>query len=122
MLSKFLISIDILDESMAKAIPPKVRESNYITVQPSRAGGQNNEAMQPVAINNPHYYKIGIPRLYFNDGFLKNRRRKISKTRSGKEYPKTVVEAESSFCSSDSHLVIHFCFRTLLVMSISRYM
>ncbi|GMN48469.1 hypothetical protein TIFTF001_017645 [Ficus carica] len=51
-LRKFPISIDVLDESVAEAIPPKVGESNHIDVQPSRDGGQSDEALQPVAINN----------------------------------------------------------------------
>ncbi|GMN21570.1 hypothetical protein TIFTF001_051138 [Ficus carica] len=51
-LSKFPISIDVLDESVAEAIPPEVGESNHIDVQPSRNGGQSNEAMQPEAVNN----------------------------------------------------------------------
>ncbi|GMN49505.1 hypothetical protein TIFTF001_018679 [Ficus carica] len=51
-LSKFPISIDVLDESVVGAIPPRVGESNHILVQPSRDGGQSDEAVQPVAINN----------------------------------------------------------------------
>ncbi|GMN48335.1 hypothetical protein TIFTF001_017511 [Ficus carica] len=51
-LSKFPISIDVLDESVAEAIPPEVGESNHIDMQPSRDGGQSDEAMQPVAVNN----------------------------------------------------------------------
>ncbi|GMN31629.1 hypothetical protein TIFTF001_041617 [Ficus carica] len=47
-LSKFPISIDVLDEFAAEAIPPEVGESNHIDVQPSREGGQSDEAMQPV--------------------------------------------------------------------------
>ena len=43
-----------------------------------------------------HYYKYGIPRRYFDDRFLKNRRVKIKKTRSGKNFPKTVVEGLAS--------------------------
>ena len=51
-LSKFPISIDVLDELVAEAIPPKVEESNHMPVQPSRVGGQSDKAMQPVAVNN----------------------------------------------------------------------
>ncbi|GMN60168.1 hypothetical protein TIFTF001_029255 [Ficus carica] len=51
-LSKFSTSFDILDESVAEAIPPEIGESNHIPVQPSRDGGQSNEAVQPVAVNN----------------------------------------------------------------------
>ncbi|GMN48587.1 hypothetical protein TIFTF001_017757 [Ficus carica] len=52
-LSKFPVSIDVLDESMAEAIPLEVGESNHIPVQPSRVGGQSDEAVQPVVVNNP---------------------------------------------------------------------
>ncbi|GMN20624.1 hypothetical protein TIFTF001_051052 [Ficus carica] len=45
-LSKFLIDIDVLDESVAEAIPPEVGESNHIHVQPSRDGGQSDEAVR----------------------------------------------------------------------------
>ncbi|GMN62468.1 hypothetical protein TIFTF001_031540 [Ficus carica] len=51
-LSKFLISIDVLDESVAEAIPPEVGKNNHIPVQPSKDGGQSDEAMQPVVVNN----------------------------------------------------------------------
>ncbi|GMN72306.1 hypothetical protein TIFTF001_052830 [Ficus carica] len=51
-LSKFPISIDVLDESAAEKMPPEVRESNHIDVQPSREGGQSDEAMQPVNDSN----------------------------------------------------------------------
>ncbi|GMN66090.1 hypothetical protein TIFTF001_035158 [Ficus carica] len=51
-LSKFPISIDVLDVSMAEAIPPKVGESSHILVQPSRVGGQSDEAVQLLAVNN----------------------------------------------------------------------
>ena len=44
-LSKFPISINVFDESVVEAIPPKVGESNHIPVQPSRVGGQSNKAM-----------------------------------------------------------------------------
>ncbi|GMN69851.1 hypothetical protein TIFTF001_038896 [Ficus carica] len=50
-LSKFPISIDILDESAAEAMPPEVGKSNHIDVQPSREGGQSDEAMQLVNDN-----------------------------------------------------------------------
>ncbi|GMN47253.1 hypothetical protein TIFTF001_016425 [Ficus carica] len=40
-LSKFPISIDVLDESVAEAIPPEVGESNHIDMQPSRDCGQS---------------------------------------------------------------------------------
>ncbi|GMN55016.1 hypothetical protein TIFTF001_024134 [Ficus carica] len=52
MLSKFPISIDVLDKSVAKAIPPEVGECNHIYVQLSRVGGQSDEAVQPIAVNN----------------------------------------------------------------------
>ncbi|GMN59357.1 hypothetical protein TIFTF001_028458 [Ficus carica] len=39
--NKFPISINVLDESVAEAIPPEVGESNHIHVQPSRDGGQS---------------------------------------------------------------------------------
>ncbi|GMN73597.1 hypothetical protein TIFTF001_053050, partial [Ficus carica] len=51
-LSKFPISIDVLDESAAEEMPPEVGESNHIDVQPSREGGQSDEAMQPVNDSN----------------------------------------------------------------------
>ncbi|GMN47893.1 hypothetical protein TIFTF001_017068 [Ficus carica] len=51
-LNKFSITIDVLDESAAKAMPPEVGESNYIDVQPSREGGQSDEAMQIVNDSN----------------------------------------------------------------------
>ncbi|GMN45107.1 hypothetical protein TIFTF001_014281 [Ficus carica] len=47
-LSKFSITIDVLDESAAEAMPPEVGESNHIDVQHSREGGQSDEAMQHV--------------------------------------------------------------------------
>ncbi|GMN56163.1 hypothetical protein TIFTF001_025279 [Ficus carica] len=46
------IHIDVLDESMAEAIPPEIEESNHIPMQPSRDGGQSDEAVQPIAVNN----------------------------------------------------------------------
>ncbi|GMN27513.1 hypothetical protein TIFTF001_051598 [Ficus carica] len=51
-LSKFSISIDVLDESAAEAMPPEVGESNHIDVQPSKEGGQSDEAMQPINDSN----------------------------------------------------------------------
>ncbi|GMN46264.1 hypothetical protein TIFTF001_015451 [Ficus carica] len=47
-LIKFPITIDVLDESAAEAIPPELGESNYIDVQLSREGVQNDEVMQHV--------------------------------------------------------------------------
>ncbi|GMN20062.1 hypothetical protein TIFTF001_042993 [Ficus carica] len=64
-LSKFLITIDVLDESAAKARPPKVGESNHIDVQRSREGVQSDEAMQHVDDSNliilPHPPHIPSP-------------------------------------------------------------
>ncbi|GMN66674.1 hypothetical protein TIFTF001_035730 [Ficus carica] len=51
-LSKFPISIDVLDEFAAEAMPPEEGESNHIDVQHSRDGGQSDEAMQPVNDSN----------------------------------------------------------------------
>ncbi|GMN59378.1 hypothetical protein TIFTF001_028484 [Ficus carica] len=68
-LSKFLITIDVLDESAAEARPPEVGESNHIDVQRSMEGGQSDEAMQHVDDSNqiilpppPHipYPTIGL--------------------------------------------------------------
>ena len=47
-LSKFPITIDVLDESAAEAMPPEVGESNHIDIQLSREGVQSDEAMQHV--------------------------------------------------------------------------
>ncbi|GMN67835.1 hypothetical protein TIFTF001_036909 [Ficus carica] len=62
-LSKFPISIDVLDESVAEAIPPEVGESNHIDVQPSRDGGQSNEVMRPVAVNNLIIPSLSLPHI-----------------------------------------------------------
>ncbi|GMN59607.1 hypothetical protein TIFTF001_028698 [Ficus carica] len=67
-LSKFSISIDVLDEYAAEAMPPEVGESNHIDVQPSREGGQSDKAIQPVNDNNliilpPHPLHIASPTL-----------------------------------------------------------
>ncbi|GMN59848.1 hypothetical protein TIFTF001_028944 [Ficus carica] len=51
-LSKFSITIDVLDESAPEAMPPEVEENNHIDVQLSREGGQSDEAMQPVNDSN----------------------------------------------------------------------
>ncbi|GMN64699.1 hypothetical protein TIFTF001_033761 [Ficus carica] len=51
-LNKFPISINVLDESAAEAMPPEVGKSNHIDVQPSRESGQSDEAMQPVNDSN----------------------------------------------------------------------
>ncbi|GMN62539.1 hypothetical protein TIFTF001_031610 [Ficus carica] len=51
-LSKFPVTIDVLDESAAEAIPPEVGESNHIDVQRSREGGHSDEAMQHVNDSN----------------------------------------------------------------------
>ncbi|GMN47438.1 hypothetical protein TIFTF001_016623 [Ficus carica] len=79
-LSKFSISIDVLDESAAEAMPPEVGESNLIDVQPSREGGQSDEAMQPVNDSNliilpprPHHIRfptVGLD-LHIEDGIEK---------------------------------------------------
>ena len=45
MLSKFSITIDVLDESVTEAMPPDVRESNHINVQPSKEGGQSDDVI-----------------------------------------------------------------------------
>ncbi|GMN54154.1 hypothetical protein TIFTF001_023278 [Ficus carica] len=50
-LSKFTITIDVLDKSAAEARPPEVGESNHIDVQRSREGRQSDEAMQHVDDN-----------------------------------------------------------------------
>ncbi|GMN68127.1 hypothetical protein TIFTF001_037206 [Ficus carica] len=47
-LSKFPITIDVLDKSAAEVIPPELGESNHIDVQLSREGIQSDEAMQHV--------------------------------------------------------------------------
>ncbi|GMN68965.1 hypothetical protein TIFTF001_038015 [Ficus carica] len=52
LLSKFPITIHVLDESAVEAMPPEVGESNHIDVQPSREGGQSDEAMQHVNDSN----------------------------------------------------------------------
>ncbi|GMN29880.1 hypothetical protein TIFTF001_041374 [Ficus carica] len=51
-LSKFPVTIDVLDESAVEAIPPEVGESNHIDVQRSREGGHSDEAMQHVNNSN----------------------------------------------------------------------
>ncbi|GMN74280.1 hypothetical protein TIFTF001_053135, partial [Ficus carica] len=51
-LSKFPITIDVLDESAAEAMPVEVGASNHIDVQRSRDGGQSDEAMQHVNDSN----------------------------------------------------------------------
>ena len=51
-LSKFPITIDVLAESGAEAMPPDVGESNHIDVHPSRVGGQSDKAIQPVNDSN----------------------------------------------------------------------
>ncbi|GMN70233.1 hypothetical protein TIFTF001_039278 [Ficus carica] len=50
--SKFPVTIDVLDESAAEAMPPEVGASNHIDVQRSRDGGQSDEAMQHVNDSN----------------------------------------------------------------------
>ncbi|GMN20950.1 hypothetical protein TIFTF001_051077 [Ficus carica] len=50
-LSKFPVTIDVLDESAAEAMPPEVGASNHIDIQRSRDGGQSDEAMQHVNDN-----------------------------------------------------------------------
>ncbi|GMN74899.1 hypothetical protein TIFTF001_052483 [Ficus carica] len=79
-LSKFPISIDVLDESTAEAMPPEIRESNHIDVQPSKEGRQSDEAMQPVNDSNliilpprpPHIHSptVGLD-LHTEDGIEK---------------------------------------------------
>ncbi|GMN27744.1 hypothetical protein TIFTF001_044155 [Ficus carica] len=51
-LSKFPVTIDVLDESVAEAMPAEVGASNHIDVQRSRDGGQSDEAMQHVNDSN----------------------------------------------------------------------
>ncbi|GMN20099.1 hypothetical protein TIFTF001_042999 [Ficus carica] len=51
-LSKFPVTIDVLDESAAEAMPPEVGASNHIDVQRSRDGGHSDEAMQHVNDSN----------------------------------------------------------------------
>ncbi|GMN69303.1 hypothetical protein TIFTF001_038352 [Ficus carica] len=51
-LSKFPVTIDVLDESAAEAMPAEVGTSNHIDVQRSRDGGQSDEAMQHVNDSN----------------------------------------------------------------------
>ncbi|GMN26694.1 hypothetical protein TIFTF001_040895 [Ficus carica] len=51
-LSKFPVTIDVLDESAAEAMPAEVGASNHIDVQRSRDGGQSDEAMQHVNDSN----------------------------------------------------------------------
>ncbi|GMN48257.1 hypothetical protein TIFTF001_017437 [Ficus carica] len=50
--SKFPITIDVFDESAAKAMPLEVGESNHIDVQCFREGVQSDEAMQHVDDSN----------------------------------------------------------------------
>ncbi|GMN47955.1 hypothetical protein TIFTF001_017128 [Ficus carica] len=64
-LSKFPISIDVLDESVAEAIPLEVGKSNHIDVQPSRDGGQSDEAMQHGAVNNLIIRSPSPPHIHF---------------------------------------------------------
>ena len=47
-LSKFPVTIDVLDESAAEAMAPEVGASNHIDIQRSREGGQSDEAVQHV--------------------------------------------------------------------------
>ncbi|GMN46973.1 hypothetical protein TIFTF001_016149 [Ficus carica] len=51
-LSKFPVTIDVLDESAAEAMPAEVGASNHIDIQRSRDGGQSDEAMQHVNDSN----------------------------------------------------------------------
>ncbi|GMN51466.1 hypothetical protein TIFTF001_020620 [Ficus carica] len=51
-LSKFPITIDVLDVSAAEAMPPVVGESNHIDIQRSREGVQSDEVMQHVDDSN----------------------------------------------------------------------
>ncbi|GMN69565.1 hypothetical protein TIFTF001_038612 [Ficus carica] len=51
-LSKFPVTIDVLDESAAEAMPAEVGASNHIDVQRSSDGGQSDEAMQHVNDSN----------------------------------------------------------------------
>ncbi|GMN25489.1 hypothetical protein TIFTF001_050380 [Ficus carica] len=62
-LSKFPISINVLDEFVAETLPPKVGESNYKDVQPSRDGGQSDGSLQPVAVNNLIIPSLGPPHI-----------------------------------------------------------
>ncbi|GMN48633.1 hypothetical protein TIFTF001_017804 [Ficus carica] len=64
-LSKFQISIDVLDESAAEAMPPEVGESNHIDVQHSRESGQSDEAMQPVIDSNLIILPLRSPHIPF---------------------------------------------------------
>ncbi|GMN54975.1 hypothetical protein TIFTF001_024094 [Ficus carica] len=50
-----------MPHSVAEAIPPEVGESNHIHVQPSRIGGQSDEAVQPIAVNNFILHPIPSP-------------------------------------------------------------
>lgn len=57
MLSKFPITIDVLDESAAEAMPPELGESNHINVQLPTEAVQSDEAIQHVDNRNwtfPH--------------------------------------------------------------------
>ncbi|GMN58467.1 hypothetical protein TIFTF001_027563 [Ficus carica] len=68
-------------DSAVEAMPPEVGESNHIDVQPSREGGQSDEAMQPVNDSNliilpprpPHIPSptLGLD-LHTEDGIEKN--------------------------------------------------
>ncbi|GMN60452.1 hypothetical protein TIFTF001_029541 [Ficus carica] len=51
-LSKFPVTIDVLDESAAEAMLAEVGASNHIDVQRSRDGGQSDETMQHVNDSN----------------------------------------------------------------------
>ncbi|GMN38298.1 hypothetical protein TIFTF001_007526 [Ficus carica] len=51
-LSKFPVTIDVLDKSAAEAMPAEVGASNHIDIQRSRDGGQSDEAMQHVNDSN----------------------------------------------------------------------
>ena len=71
-LSKFPITIDVLAESGAEAMPPDVGESNHIDFLPCRVGGQSDEAIQPVNDSNlitlpPHIPSPIVRRDLHND-------------------------------------------------------
>ena len=54
-LNRFLIYVDILDESVAEALPPEIGESNHMSVQLTTISPHSDEAAQHIDANNPNF-------------------------------------------------------------------
>ncbi|XP_024026072.1 uncharacterized protein LOC112092958 [Morus notabilis] len=71
-LNKFSICVDIVDESVAEALPPEIGESNHIPVKPTSVSCHSDEAEQNISVGNigADFEKVRTTRMNDSELFI----------------------------------------------------